>query len=188
MYLNLNSIQYRWDTADNDLQTVDDQELMIFLFFFNNMSKITGLSVGFHASKFCFCFPSQLRPICGLGFRLINMGEGQVWIRRLETREEKIDGPICFCIPAQRLRDECNLMIINNRHPHQLGWERKWWQPPSGGGGPAVASPSEQNQGKRFPIPQRRAGKGGADLPLPETVSFLRLWKTFCPPTNLEYI
>lgn len=34
MYLNLNSIQYRWDTADNDLQTVDDQELMIFLFFF----------------------------------------------------------------------------------------------------------------------------------------------------------
>ena len=64
MYLHLNSIQYRWDTADDDLQTVDDQELMIF-FFFNNMSMMTGLSVGFHASKFCFCFPSQLRPICG---------------------------------------------------------------------------------------------------------------------------
>lgn len=33
MYLHLNSIQYRWDTADDNLQTVDDQELMIFLFF-----------------------------------------------------------------------------------------------------------------------------------------------------------
>lgn len=96
MYLNLNSIQYRWDTADNDLQTVDDQELMIFLFFFNNMSKITGLSVGFHASKSCFCFPSQLRPICGLGFRLINMGEGQVWIRRLETRRKRLMGLLVF--------------------------------------------------------------------------------------------
>lgn len=77
-------------------------------------------------------------------------------------------------------------MIINNGHPHQLRWERKWWQPPSGGGGPAVASPSAQNPGEAFPQTAEKFGKGVADLPLPETVSFLRLSETFCPPTNLE--
>lgn len=62
-----------------------------------------------------------------------------------KLRDEKIDVLICFCIPAQKLRDECNLMIINNRHPRQLGWERKWWQSLSEGREPAVAATSEQN-------------------------------------------
>lgn len=62
-----------------------------------------------------------------------------------------MDVPICFCIPAHRLKDECNLMIINNRHPHQLGQERKWWQSPSEGGEPAVAATNEQDQKKAFP-------------------------------------
>lgn len=97
-------------------------------------------------------------------------------------------GRFVFVYLPQRLRDERNLMIINNRHPHQLGWERKWWQPPSGGGGPAVASPSEQNHGKRFPIPQRRAGRvQSRDLPLQKQLASPSM-KTFCPPTNSEYI
>ena len=46
--------------------------------------------------------------------------------------------------------------------------------------------PVRRIEGERFPKPLRSLGKGGADLPLPETVSFLRLSETFCPPTNLE--
>lgn len=90
-------------------------------------SKIMELSVDFCSSKFCFSFPPPTKAHLWIP-TLPNGSEKEagVNVQTGKRREGKIDVTARFCIPAQKLRDECNLMIINNKHSHQLGREREW--------------------------------------------------------------
>lgn len=133
--------------------------------FTNNTSKKLELAVDCHSLHVAnLSFLAQGLSVDTL-FSLIMMGKGhQVWIHRPEIREEKMDVLICFRMPAQELRAESSLRIINNRHLHQLGLAGEGHSLPHGEADQLCCCPGTES---RQSIPADSPGELGRTLHLP---------------------